>query len=28
LLPSVDNISGFEHTAGYAAAQRCLQFLV
>jgi len=28
LLPSVDSISGFAHAAGFAAAGRCLWFLV
>jgi len=28
LLPSVESIRGFAHAAGFAAARRCLQFLV
>jgi len=28
LLPSVDSIRGFAHAAGFAAARRCLRFLV
>jgi len=28
LLPSVDSIMGFAHAAGFAAARRCLRFLV
>jgi len=28
LLPSVDSIGGFAHAAGFAAARRCLRFLV
>jgi len=27
-LPTVDIVSGFAHAAGFAAAQRCLQFLI
>ena len=28
MLPSVDSIRGFVHAAGFAAARRCLRFLV
>jgi len=28
LLPSVNSIRGFAHAAGFAAARRCLRFLV
>jgi len=28
LLPGVESIRGFAHAAGFAAARRCLQFLV
>jgi len=28
LLPSVESIRGFAHAAGFAAARRCLPFLV
>ena len=28
IVPTVDNIRGFVHAAGFAAARRCLRFLV
>jgi len=28
LLPGVESIRGFAHAAGFAAARRCLRFLV
>jgi len=28
VLPSNDSIRGFAHAAGFAAARRCLRFLV